>query len=72
MSNAAWAAIVALVAGGAAVGAYFAGRSGMVDEGDLSTGNNRISTQGAQITALNSQISDLNARLTLLASTSLP
>ena len=76
MSNAAWAAIVALVAGGAAVGVYFAGRSGMVDEGDLNTANSTISTRNTQITALNSQITDLNAkiaaRLTLLASTSLP
>ena len=61
LSNGAWASVIALVAGGAAVGAFFAGRSGTVDEGDLSAANNTISTQGTQITSLNSQINDLNA-----------
>jgi len=68
LSNGAWASIIALVAGGAAVGAFFAGRSGTVDEGALTVANNTISTQSTQLTSLNSQISDLNATIATLNS----
>jgi hypothetical protein len=68
LSNGAWASIIALVAGGAAVGAVFAGRSGTVDEGALTVANNTISTQSTQLTSLNSQISDLNATIATLNS----
>lgn len=67
LSSGSWAAIIALVAGGSAVGAFFAGGSGKVDEGDLNTANSTISTQGTQITSLNSQINDLNASIAPLS-----
>ena len=66
LSNGARAAITAVVAGGAAVGAFVAGRAGGVDDAGVRAANGTVSTQASQIGSLNSQANDLNSQISTL------
>ena len=68
LSNGAWATLLALVGGGAAVGAFFAGRASRGDPDVLANLNRTASAQTAQIGTLNSQVADLNSQVSTLNS----
>jgi len=64
LSSAAWAAIVAAVAGGAAVATWAAVGRDKVNKSELDSANTSLTTANATITGLNSDKTALNASIT--------
>jgi len=64
LSSSAWAAIVAAVAGGAAVATWAAVGRDKIDKSDLDAANASVTTLTSQVSTLTSQASTLNGQIT--------